>query len=95
MGKLSFFRLRDLEADIQVQLKADTTKEEDYEFFNDFNNNHKNILNSVNSNIDLYQQLLEKLTSIEDNNAEKLLEILKIVKAGHLSGFFVEKQSVQ
>jgi len=33
MGKLSFFRLRDLEADIQVQLKADTTKEEDYEFF--------------------------------------------------------------
>ena len=33
MGKLSFFRLRDLEGDIQVQLKADTTKEEDYEFF--------------------------------------------------------------
>ena len=33
MGKLSFFRLRELEADIQVQLKADTTKEEDYEFF--------------------------------------------------------------
>ena len=33
MGKLSFARIRDLEADIQVQLKADTTKEEDYEFF--------------------------------------------------------------
>jgi len=33
MGKLSFFRLRELEADIQVQLKADTTREEDYEFF--------------------------------------------------------------
>jgi len=33
MGKLSFFRLRDLEADIQVPLKEDTTKEEDYEFF--------------------------------------------------------------
>jgi len=33
MGKLSFFRLRDLEADIQVQLKADTTNLEDYEFF--------------------------------------------------------------
>ena len=33
MGKLSFLRIRDLEADIQVQLKADTTNEEDYEFF--------------------------------------------------------------
>ena len=33
MGKLSFVRIRDLESDIQVQLKADTTKEEDYEFF--------------------------------------------------------------
>ena len=33
MGKLSFFRLRDLEADIQVQLKADVTNPEDYEFF--------------------------------------------------------------
>ena len=33
MGKLSFFRLRDLEADIQVQLKADTTNPNDYEFF--------------------------------------------------------------
>ena len=33
MGKLSFFRLRDLEADIQVQLKADVTNSEDYEFF--------------------------------------------------------------
>ena len=33
MGKLSFLRLRDLEADIQVQLKADTTDEKDYEFF--------------------------------------------------------------
>ena len=32
MGKLSFLRIRDLEGDIQVQLKADTTKEEDYEF---------------------------------------------------------------
>lgn len=33
MGKLSFIRIRDLEADIQVQLKADTTNESDYEFF--------------------------------------------------------------
>ncbi len=33
MGKLSFVKLRDLEADIQVQLKSDVTKEEDYEFF--------------------------------------------------------------
>ena len=33
MGKLSFLWLRDLEADIQVQLKADTTEEKDYEFF--------------------------------------------------------------
>ena len=33
MGKLSFIRLRDIEADIQVQLKHDITKEEDYEFF--------------------------------------------------------------
>ena len=33
MGKLSFLRIRDLEADIQVQLKADITKEEDFEFF--------------------------------------------------------------
>jgi len=33
MGKLSFIRVRNLEADIQVQMKADTTNEEDYEFF--------------------------------------------------------------
>lgn len=33
MGKLSFVRIRNLEADIQVQLKADTTDEKDYEFF--------------------------------------------------------------
>ena len=33
MGKLSFIRIRDLEADIQVQLKADTTNTDDYEFF--------------------------------------------------------------
>ncbi len=33
MGKLSFMRLRDLEADIQVQLKADITSESDYDFF--------------------------------------------------------------
>ena len=33
MGKLSFIRIRDLEADIQVQLKADTTDEKDYDFF--------------------------------------------------------------
>ena len=33
MGKLSFIRLRDLEADIQVQLKSDVTLESDYEFF--------------------------------------------------------------
>ena len=33
MGKLSFARIRNIEADIQVQLKADTTDESDYEFF--------------------------------------------------------------
>ncbi len=33
MGKLSFVRLRDIEADMQIQLKSDVTKEEDYEFF--------------------------------------------------------------
>ncbi|MBQ2946489.1 MAG: lysine--tRNA ligase [Bacilli bacterium] len=33
MGKLSFVRIRNLEADIQIQLKADTTDEKDYEFF--------------------------------------------------------------
>lgn len=33
MGKLSFVRLRDIQADMQVQLKSDVTKEEDYEFF--------------------------------------------------------------
>ena len=33
MGKLSFIKLRDLEADIQVQLKGDVTNGSDYEFF--------------------------------------------------------------
>ena len=33
MGKLSFARIRDLEGDNQIQLKADTTDEKDYEFF--------------------------------------------------------------
>lgn len=33
MGKLSFVRIRNLEADIQIQMKADTTDEKDYEFF--------------------------------------------------------------
>lgn len=33
MGKLSFARIRDIEADIQIQLKSDTTVPEDYEFF--------------------------------------------------------------
>ena len=33
MGKLSFIKLRDLEADIQVQLKGDITNPDDYEFF--------------------------------------------------------------
>ena len=33
MGKLSFARIRNLEADIQVQLKLDTTDVSDYEFF--------------------------------------------------------------
>ena len=33
LGKLSFIKLRDLEADIQVQLKSDLLKEEEYEFF--------------------------------------------------------------
>ena len=33
MGKLSFVRIRNLEADIQIQLKADTTDEKDYDFF--------------------------------------------------------------
>lgn len=32
MGKLIFLRLRDIEADIQVQLKADVTSEEDFQF---------------------------------------------------------------
>lgn len=32
MGKLIFLRLRDIEADIQVQLKADVTIEEDFQF---------------------------------------------------------------
>ncbi|MBQ9834142.1 MAG: lysine--tRNA ligase [Bacilli bacterium] len=32
MGKLIFIRLRDIEADIQVQLKADITNADDYEF---------------------------------------------------------------
>ena len=33
MGKLSFARIRDIEADIQIQLKSDVTDESDYEFF--------------------------------------------------------------
>ena len=33
MGKLSFGRIRDIEAGIQIQLKADTTDEKDFEFF--------------------------------------------------------------
>ena len=33
MGKLSFIKLRDIEADLQVQLKGDVTNVEDYEFF--------------------------------------------------------------
>ena len=33
MGKLSFIKLRDIEDDIQVQLKGDVTNPEDYEFF--------------------------------------------------------------
>ena len=33
MGKLSFIKLRDIEADIQVQLKGDVTNLDDYEFF--------------------------------------------------------------
>ena len=33
MGKLSFARIRDIEADIQIQLKSDITDESDYEFF--------------------------------------------------------------
>lgn len=33
MGKLSFIKLRDIEADLQVQLKSDVTNSEDYEFF--------------------------------------------------------------
>ena len=33
LGKLSFIKLRDLEADIQVQLKSDILSEEDYSFF--------------------------------------------------------------
>ena len=33
MGKLSFGRIRDIEAAIQIQLKADTTDEKDYDFF--------------------------------------------------------------
>ena len=33
MGKLSFGRLRDIESDIQIQLKTDVTNESDYDFF--------------------------------------------------------------
>ena len=33
MGKLSFAKLRDIEADMQIQFKADVTSEKDYEFF--------------------------------------------------------------
>lgn len=33
MGKLSFGRLRDIESDIQIQLKSDVTNESDYDFF--------------------------------------------------------------
>ena len=33
MGKLSFGRLRDIESDIQIQLKSDVTSESDYNFF--------------------------------------------------------------
>ena len=33
LGKLSFIKLRDLEADIQVQLKSDILSEEEYSFF--------------------------------------------------------------
>lgn len=33
MGKLSFIRLRDIESDIQVQLKSDVTNVDDYDFF--------------------------------------------------------------
>jgi len=33
MGKLSFGRIRDIESDIQIQLKSDVTNESDYEFF--------------------------------------------------------------
>lgn len=33
MGKLSFARIRNLEADMQIQMKADVTDESDYEFF--------------------------------------------------------------
>ena len=33
MGKLSFARIRDIEADIQIQMKSDVTDETDYEFF--------------------------------------------------------------
>ena len=33
MGKLSFAKIRDIEADIQIQYKHDVTNEQDYEFF--------------------------------------------------------------
>ncbi len=33
MGKLSFIRIRDIESDIQVQLKSDVTNLDDYDFF--------------------------------------------------------------
>ena len=33
MGKLSFGRIRDIESDIQIQLKSDVTNESDYDFF--------------------------------------------------------------
>ena len=33
MGKLSFIKLRDIEADLQVSIKVDLVGEENYEFF--------------------------------------------------------------
>ena len=36
MGKLSFARIRDLEASMQLEVKIDTIGEENYNFFNIF-----------------------------------------------------------
>ena len=39
---------------------------QDYEYFNNFEENHQNLFASVNSNMDLYKKLVQDLISLED-----------------------------